>query len=85
MGSYKLVVKHSAEKELEALERHVLPAIWENIKALALKPRPRGCVKLKGMKMSYRLRVRAYRIIYTIDDEQKIVTVVGVRHRREAY
>jgi mRNA interferase RelE/StbE len=85
LASYSVVIKRSAEKELAVVEKHILPSIWGNIKVLALEPRPRGSIKLKGMEMSYRLRVRAYRIIYRIDDKQKIVTVVGVKHRREAY
>lgn len=85
MVSYKVIIRRPAEKELEAMERHLLPSIWGKIKALASEPRPRGSIKLKDTKTSYRLRVMAYRIIYTIDDKDKVVVVVGVKHRREAY
>ena len=33
----------------------------------------------------YRLRVGDYRVIYEIVDEQLIILIVGVGHRREAY
>jgi len=41
--------------------------------------------KLAGYSDRYRLRVGDYRIIYEIADEQLIILVVGVGHRREAY
>lgn len=85
MASYKVIIRRPAEKELEAMERHLLPSIWGKIKTLASEPRPTGSIKLKDTKTSYRLRVRDYRIIYTIDDKDKVVVVVGVKHRREAY
>jgi mRNA interferase RelE/StbE len=83
--SYKVVITRTAEKELVGLEKYILSSIWEDIRALSSEPRPGGSIKLKGMAKSYRLRVRDYRIIYRIDDKQKIVTVVGVKHLREAY
>jgi len=33
----------------------------------------------------YRLRVRDYRVIYTIENGVLLVTVVRVAHRREVY
>jgi mRNA interferase RelE/StbE len=41
--------------------------------------------KLAGYADRYRLRVGDYRVIYEIADEQLIILVVGVGHRREAY
>lgn len=34
---------------------------------------------------AYRLRIRDYRVVYTIDDEEKVVIVTAVRHRKEVY
>ena len=41
--------------------------------------------KLAGYEDRYRLRVGDYRVIYEIMDEQIVVLVVGVGHRREIY
>jgi mRNA interferase RelE/StbE len=41
--------------------------------------------KLAGYPDRYRLRVGDYRVIYEIVDEQLIILIVGVGHRREAY
>jgi mRNA interferase RelE/StbE len=76
---------HSAEKSLWNLSKSLVPVLWERIKALADEPRPRQAKKLKGAERAYRLRVRGYRVIYTIDDEQKLVTVIAIRHRKEVY
>ena len=40
--------------------------------------------KLAGYTDRYRLRVGDYRVIYEIVDEQLIILIVGVGHRREA-
>ena len=85
MASYDVRVTHSSEKEVRGLAKSVIPTIWKRIKALAEEPRPRQSKKLRGMEKAYRLRVRDYRVIYTIDDEHKLITVVAVKHRREVY
>ena len=33
----------------------------------------------------YRIRQDAYRIVYSVDDERRIVEVVKIGHRREVY
>jgi mRNA interferase RelE/StbE len=40
--------------------------------------------KLAGYSDRYRLRIGDYRVSYEIADEQLIILVVGVGHRREA-
>ncbi len=40
---------------------------------------------MKGEENTYRLRVKNYRIVYEILDEQLIVLIVKVGHRREVY
>ena len=85
MVSYEVRLSHSAEKELTDLPKPIVPVFWEKIKALASEPKPKRSKKLKGAEKAYRLRIRDYRIVYTVDDEEKLVIVTAVRHRREAY
>ena len=54
------------------------------MRALQENPRPPGCKKLRD-RQGWRVRFGHYRIIYKIDDTQKIVTIVEVGHRREIY
>jgi mRNA interferase RelE/StbE len=52
---------------------------------LAEKPRPIGCLKLKGNGDAYRIRIGDFRVIYEIEDEVLIVVVVSVGDRKEVY
>ena len=54
----------------------------EAIKALAQTPRPGGVEKIKSTDL-WRIRQGDYRIVYAIDDNEHVVTIVRVGHRRE--
>lgn len=87
MTQYRLHLRQSAVRELEQLRRGVVSyeRIRDAIYALAEDPRPRQSVKLKGRSDQWRRRVGDYRIVYTIDDDAHIVTIVGIGHRRDIY
>ena len=51
---------------------------WRDIsrvEVLAGDPRPRGCVKLQGAAALWRIRVGDYRVIYSVDDDARLVDV----------
>ena len=56
----------------------------KRILSLGDNPRHRGIKKLSGRE-EYRLRVGDYRVLYIVDDVNRIVTIVAVGHRREVY
>ncbi len=85
MASYEVRVTRSAEKELGSLSKVLVSILWQRIKVLADQPRPMQARKLRSAEKAYRLRVRSYRVIYSIDDEQKLVTVTAIRHRKDLY
>ncbi len=82
--TYAVLILPRAQKELERIPARDYASVRAAILALAQNPRPADCTKLKGRE-GWRIRQGDYRIIYDIDDHQKTVTVVHVRHRREAY
>jgi len=41
--------------------------------------------KLKGSDSEYRMRCGDYRIIYRIDEKEKIVDIYKIRHRKDVY
>ncbi|MEX0958495.1 MAG: type II toxin-antitoxin system RelE/ParE family toxin [Burkholderiales bacterium] len=84
MASYELVFKKSVAKDLRAFPKQDVRRILQRIRSLADNPRPMGCEKLSGQER-YRVRQGTYRIIYEIEDNRLIVTIVKVAHRREAY
>lgn len=55
------------------------------IQSLAGEPRPRGCRKLTGTNDVYRIRVRRYRVLYSIDDRRVAVLVLKLGHRKDVY
>ena len=86
MALYKLSIKPSAGKELEAIgSKADRNRIVAKISALATNPRPRGSEKLAGYEDRYRVRQGNFRVIYEIDDDSSHVTIYKVGHRREVY
>jgi mRNA interferase RelE/StbE len=85
MAEYAIQIARSAEKEIENLPANVLQRVTQKIDQLAVTPRPAGCVKLQAARNRWRIRVGNYRIIYAINDAQRLLDVMAVRHRREAY
>jgi mRNA interferase RelE/StbE len=82
---YEVVLSTSARKELRALADPLLSRVLNAMRALAGDPRPHGCRKLSGARDRWRIRVGDYRIVYEIEDEAKVVTIILVRHRSAAY
>ena len=84
MESYKILIKPSAAKELEALPKKDRARIAKRIAALAANPRPMGSEKLSAME-EYRIRHGRYRAVYSISDFAKTVMIVKIAHRRDVY
>ena len=85
MASYSVALAASAHKELRHLPRHQIPRIYQRIVELAANPRPHGVQKLVGEKDEYRVRQGDYRIVYHVDDTVREVTILRIRHRKDAY
>ncbi len=85
MGRYRVLIKPSAVKEIEAIGRKKdRQRIVGRIKRLADDPRPADCQKLSGRDL-YRVRQGNFRIVYSIEDDRLIAIVVKVGHRRDVY
>jgi mRNA interferase RelE/StbE len=83
---YKLSIKPSAGKELEAVgSKADRMRIIAKISALATNPRPQGSEKLAGHDDRYRVRQGNYRVVYEINDRASQVTIYKIGHRREVY
>jgi len=84
MADCQVTFARSARRELESMSAAVVGRIWPRIEALASNPRPRGCRKLQG-KGLWRIRIGDYRVLYAIDDPERVVDIIAVRHRGRAY
>ena len=85
MDSYRIRWKKSAYKELRKIQKKYIPKIIESVENLSENPIPSGAKKLYGSEKSYRIRVGDYRIIYEIEQQQLIIQIIRVRHRKDAY
>ena len=84
MPNYTIVLSKKAQKQLDKLSDHVAEPIIVAIAGLEHNPRPPGCKKLKG-RDGYRIRSGNYRIIYDIFDNELLVDVVELGHRKDIY
>ena len=85
---YKILIKKSALKQIEKLPVKILESINLKITSLEENPRPDGCKKLKnfyGFENIYRIIIRDYRIIYTVDDSLMIIEIMKIGHRSNIY
>ena len=85
MAKYRIFIKPSAVKELEAIPlKKDRRRIVERIRKLAEDPRPVGCEKPSGQD-KYRIRQGRYRILYSTEHQDLLVCVVKVAHRKDVY
>jgi mRNA interferase RelE/StbE len=85
VAAYAIDVRPRARRSLRQLDPPVRKAVAQVIDSLAADPRPPGCVPLTGHRPYLRIRSGDYRVIYTVDDRARVVTVAAVGHRRGIY
>jgi mRNA interferase RelE/StbE len=83
--SYEVEFSRGAKKQFRKLPIDVQQRIQTKINELAIEPRPNGVKKLQGDDNSYRVRVGDYRVVYELDDDVLIITVIKVGHRSDIY
>ena len=81
---YKILLLSQAQKDLDEFSGKIFQQIKDKILSLSKNPRPYGCLKLTAEE-GYSLRSGNYRIIYRINDKEKIVYIYRIKHRKEAY
>ena len=85
MAAYTIDVRPRARRSLRQLDPSVRKAIAQVIDGLASDPRPAGFLPLTGHRPYLRVRSGDYRVIYTVNDSARVVTIAVVGHRREIY
>jgi mRNA interferase RelE/StbE len=82
---YRVKLSKHALKDADRLPEEIWQRILDALRTLEQSPRPHGCVKIRGDVSLYRIRVGDYRALYDIDDANRLVVVMRIQHRREAY
>ena len=80
--SYQINLQRVAQKQLDKLVGRDYKAVARVISALAQEPRPLRVEKLAESGL-WRARTGSYRVVYSIDDKERLVIIVRVARRTE--
>lgn len=90
MASYRVEVDRQVKKEVRRLPGHVRQRVIRNLQDLQKSPRPQSSRPLDAAKANVelgsgvelrRVRIMSWRIVYLIEDELKLISVLAVRKR----
>jgi mRNA interferase RelE/StbE len=74
-----------ARRQFDRLPISVATAVLETLDAIAESPRRLGKPLMFEHEGHYSARRGPYRILYELDEEEHVVRVVAIGHRREVY
>lgn len=84
MPKYTVVLTKKAQKQLDKVSDKIAEQLIESISKLSNNPRPSGYKKLRG-RDGLRIRSGNYRIIYEIFDNELVIDVIALGHRKNIY
>jgi mRNA interferase RelE/StbE len=82
---YEIRLTRAAERGLAALPQADLRRVDAKILALADDPHPPGSQKIRGEDGLYRIRSGDFRVLYQVEEGERVVLVVDVGNRRDIY
>lgn len=86
MPGYKVFVAHRAKKDLKKIDRSQIKRLDDAILKLEKTPFPVGVKRLIAEDVAqYRIRIGDYRILYDVDEKNKIVIILRLGHRKDIY
>ena len=83
--TYRVTLAPSAARQLRKFDPDVRRRLQAAIELLAVDPRPPAATRLVGGSGEWRVRTGNYRIVYEINDNELVVLVLRMGHRREIY
>ena len=85
--TWKIEFDAHAEKQFSKLDRHIQKEIINYLKAVAAKENPKNSGKplSANMKGLWRFRYSNYRIVCQFIDQELIILVLKVAHRKHVY
>lgn len=84
-AKYAIEWSPAAARALRKLDKPTARRLALRVSALAVDPRPAGAKALTGASGLLRIRIGDYRVVYTVEDDQLVVLVLTLGHRRDVY
>ncbi|HEX5762426.1 MAG TPA: type II toxin-antitoxin system RelE/ParE family toxin [Solirubrobacterales bacterium] len=84
-SSWRLQLAGPAARDIEQLPERYATAIAELLPTLATDPRRIGKPLRFELEGKWVARRGPYRVIYSLEEEPRLVTVLAVAHRADAY
>jgi mRNA-degrading endonuclease RelE of RelBE toxin-antitoxin system len=82
--SYQIKFAPEVYAEIKALPGHIRAQARQQFLSLATNPRPPKMQELRGKPGYYRIWLAGrWRIVYTIDDNLQLVTILRVRRKED--
>lgn len=78
MASYSVRFDHDAEYEFRAVPFPFRRQINQRLNGLKNEPRPQESERISDSDF-HRLRVGAWRVLYEIDEDARLVVILGIR------
>ena len=82
--SYEIKIKRKAQKSLSKIPEPFQSKIIESIRRLSEDPFPMQSKKLTG-RDGWRIRIGNYRAIYEVLNNELIILVLNIAHRKDIY
>ena len=90
MTSYDVLIDERVEKDLSKIPRHIVGKFIGLLDEFENNPiRSRSGFDAKPMKGypgdTYRVRIGEYRVLYSVDNSEKVVRITSIQHRGHVY
>jgi mRNA interferase RelE/StbE len=83
--SYRATLAPAAARQLRKHDPQIRRRLQAALELLAADPPPPAAARLVGGAGEWRVRTGDYRIIYEIRDDELLVLVLQIGHRRDVY
>ena len=86
MTNFRIQITSKAQKDLKKLHPAIRKRITTAILSLEISRYPRQSKYLKGDAIAqFRLRVGGYRVLYDVYDDDAVVLILRIGHRKDIY
>ena len=83
--AYKLLFDDKVAKDLKGIDRFWQKKILESIKTKLVEDPYIGKKLVGDLSSYYHYRVNDYRVVYEIIEDEIILVVIKIKHRKEVY